>query len=329
MTARLSLSRPAPVDIDTIGSIHTDPVACAHNPSDLLASRDDAPALFRRWDEHWQRWGFGYWVVRRHESAAPIGFCGVKVMSLNGRDVLNLFYRLTPPAWGDGVAAEAASAVLDWIGRNTAGAPVIARVRPANAASRRVAQRIGLRRAPNLDTDGEDGPDWIFASDWWAEPRTVTTLPDSNEITTRLRGLDDPEHPEFPDGFANRAERGRFTRLVDDLERRFGTRCVVDDRVQDASYLGQVTVPAEATTKGEALFVRVSNFGGLVLLGAGGPGRYHDRETRRLIGDRDWAHVVESVTSLDYVPLMEDVLHRPYDGPSHVDSWFIRFFDYL
>jgi RimJ/RimL family protein N-acetyltransferase len=42
------------------------------------------------------------------------------------------------------------------------GLPVIARVRPANVASARVAERAGLVRAEHLDTDGADGPDLIF-----------------------------------------------------------------------------------------------------------------------------------------------------------------------
>jgi [ribosomal protein S5]-alanine N-acetyltransferase len=44
--------------------------------------------------------------------------------------------------------------------------PVLARVRPANVASRRVALRAGLLRAPHLDGPGEDGHEWIFVSGW-------------------------------------------------------------------------------------------------------------------------------------------------------------------
>jgi hypothetical protein len=79
LTARLSLQRPAPADIDDIYRIHCHPEACAHNPSDLLGTRDEADQLYGRWD-----------------------------------------------------------------------------------ASARVAVRAGLRRAEHLDTEGEDGLDWIY-----------------------------------------------------------------------------------------------------------------------------------------------------------------------
>jgi RimJ/RimL family protein N-acetyltransferase len=47
------------------------------------------------------------------------------------------------------------------------GWPVIARVRPANHTSARVALKAGLVRTAELDNLGQDGPDWIFASPGW------------------------------------------------------------------------------------------------------------------------------------------------------------------
>lgn len=38
----------------------------------------------------------------------------------------------------------------------------MARVRPTNLASQRVATKVGLRRDPAFDDDGEDGLDWAF-----------------------------------------------------------------------------------------------------------------------------------------------------------------------
>jgi [ribosomal protein S5]-alanine N-acetyltransferase len=166
-TARLTLQRPTPADIDAVFDIHRDPRACAHNPSDMLTTRGEAEDLYHRWHAHWQRHGFGYWVIRRRDGDRPdvvVGFCGVKLMKLNDRDVLNLLYRLDPSAWGDGVATEAATAVVAWAVAHVPDHPVIARVRPDNVASIRVAERAGLRRAEHLDTYGEDGLDWIYMS---------------------------------------------------------------------------------------------------------------------------------------------------------------------
>lgn len=90
LTARLVLRRPERQDTDAIFAIHSDPRACLHNPSDTLASVEEAGQLFGRWDGHWRRFGFGYWVIRWRGTAAPVGFCGVKVMHLDAHPVLNL-----------------------------------------------------------------------------------------------------------------------------------------------------------------------------------------------------------------------------------------------
>lgn len=171
LTERLSLRRPTPEDIDAILSIHRDPRACAHNPSDALAGREEAEALFVRWDDHWARYGFGYWIVCYRGSTEPAGFCGLKVMQLQERTVLNLFYRFDPAVWARGLASEAATAVVAWAGQHQPQQPVIARVRPTNAASARVAARAGLTRAESLDGPGYDGHDLIFVSHWIAHPR--------------------------------------------------------------------------------------------------------------------------------------------------------------
>jgi ribosomal-protein-alanine N-acetyltransferase len=163
-TARLTLRRPTVADLPVIYAVHADPAACAHNPSDGLRTVAEARALFACWDGQWRRSGFGYWVVRAAAYEAPVGFCGVKPATLAGREVLNLFYRLAPAAWGNGFATEAASAVVAWAGRHLTDWSVVARVRPANLASQTVARRAGLVRAPHLDEPGDDGPDWLFAT---------------------------------------------------------------------------------------------------------------------------------------------------------------------
>ena len=174
LTSRLSLRRPTPADVDVILRIHRDPRACAHNPSDMIATRAEAEERYGNWDRHWQVHGFGYWVVHPREEGArrPVmGFCGFKVMRLADREILNLFYRLDPAVWGRGIATEAAMTVVDWVVTHGNGRPIVARVRPENVASATVAERAGLSRAEHLDTEGEDGLDRIYVRDWPADAR--------------------------------------------------------------------------------------------------------------------------------------------------------------
>ena len=160
LTTRLSLRRPESDDAAAVLAVHANPLACAHNPADALTTMAEAEELLVQWQDHWRRHGFGYWVVRRRDEPAVLGFCGLKVMTLRDEPVLNLFYRFDPAVWGDGIATEAATEVV----RQAAalGGPVVARVRPENVASQRVAVRAGLTRAPHLDDIGDDGLDWLY-----------------------------------------------------------------------------------------------------------------------------------------------------------------------
>ncbi|MEU4582604.1 GNAT family N-acetyltransferase [Kitasatospora aureofaciens] len=169
-TRRLSLSRPTEGDIDALLAVHRDPAACRHNPSDALDTRSEAEDRYGRWDALWQARGFGYWTVRSRGAVPVLGFCGVKPMELAGRPVLNLFYRFAPAAWGRGFAGEAATAVVSWSAAHVPELPLIARIRPDNLPSQRVALRAGLQRAEHLDGPGYDGFDWIYVSAGGARP---------------------------------------------------------------------------------------------------------------------------------------------------------------
>lgn len=164
-TARLLGRPPTPAHAAAVLALHRDPRAVAHNPGDALADLPEAQRLVARWVQHWDEHGTGYSLLSWRDDDVVLGVCGVKVMALHGRPVLNLLYRLEPRVWGRGLATEAATAVVARARRHPLGLPVTARVRPANRASARVALAAGLRRAPDLDVRGEDGPDEVYAAE--------------------------------------------------------------------------------------------------------------------------------------------------------------------
>jgi len=168
-TERLALRHPVASDVEAVLRIHQAPEAVAHNPSDAIEDQAGAERLLQRWIDHWRRNALGYWAVSWSDDPSVFGFCGIKVMSLRDRPVANLFYRFDPCVWGRGVASEAASVVVDWAVARSPALPVIARVRPDNVASARVATKAGLSRVRGLDTLGEDGLDQIFVSPGWQQ----------------------------------------------------------------------------------------------------------------------------------------------------------------
>jgi ribosomal-protein-alanine N-acetyltransferase len=130
-------------------------------PEDLPAHRaavdDDAavtwahrriplPASLRRWADRldgWERDGFGMWIVELAATGKIIGHAGLQRM--DGTEHVELGYYLGRAAWGQGYATEAARATLRY-GFETCGlARIVAVVRPENAASRAVLDKLGFR----------------------------------------------------------------------------------------------------------------------------------------------------------------------------------------
>ena len=162
-TDRLELWRPIEEDTGAALDMMSNDDVVHHNPSDRVTDIDGARQVVHRWIRHWDQHDFGYACVRRSGESTVVGFCGV--VWTPRRDMVNLMYRFDPGAWGRGFATEAAGAATRWALTNLPGTVVIGRVRPLNTASRRVLEKIGLKRAVHLDDVGDDGPDLLFSSE--------------------------------------------------------------------------------------------------------------------------------------------------------------------
>jgi len=160
-TARLVLRRPRADDADAMFAIHGDSATNRFNPYGPDPDHAASAATLARWREQWDVYGFGYWAVTLPADDEVIGFGGVRVYPWRERDILNLYYRFAPSAWGHGYATEVARTAVILARTYLPQWPVVARVRAVNVPSVRVATRSGLERAPELDDDH-----LIFALGW-------------------------------------------------------------------------------------------------------------------------------------------------------------------
>ncbi|HLJ80275.1 MAG TPA: GNAT family N-acetyltransferase [Ktedonobacterales bacterium] len=161
-TERLVLRQPTSDDGAAMFAIHGDPQTNQYNPAgpdpDLATSEEALHEWLRQWDEE----GFGYWAVTLPMDGAVIGFGGVRSIRWRDRDILNLYYRFTPSAWGHGYATETARAAVELAWTHIPALPIVARVRAVNVPSVRTAERAGLLRRPDLDTQEH----LVFALGW-------------------------------------------------------------------------------------------------------------------------------------------------------------------
>jgi RimJ/RimL family protein N-acetyltransferase len=117
-----------------------DAFAALHAGSDRLF--DDVLA-------HWRTHGFGAWAVERRDGDGRpgVGLTGLVVPSFLSAvlPAAEVVWHV-PPAWrGAGLATEAARAALACAWRALGMRRVLCVVRPDNAASLRVAQKLGMR----------------------------------------------------------------------------------------------------------------------------------------------------------------------------------------
>lgn len=129
-------------DAEAFFPLGSDPQIIRYTGDQPLQSVEDSRRLIARYLDY-ERYGFGRWVCFLKRERQLIGFAGLK--HLHERGEVDLGYRFLPEHWGKGLATETSAACLEF-GFETLGLDrIIALVEPENRASRRVAEKIGMR----------------------------------------------------------------------------------------------------------------------------------------------------------------------------------------
>ena len=152
-TARLRLRRWTDGDRAPFAALNADPRVMAHFPSVL--SRDESDAGAGRIEAHFERHGFGLWAVGIPQVTPFAGFIGLSIPAFEAHftPCVEIGWRLAAEYWGRGYATEGARAVLG-LGFDVLRLDeIVSFTVPANQASRRVMEKIGLVRDPADDFD--------------------------------------------------------------------------------------------------------------------------------------------------------------------------------
>jgi ribosomal-protein-alanine N-acetyltransferase len=144
-TSRLVLERLRPEHAKELPRLLRDPrvartlSAGGSPPSDAEIQR----ALVNK-SAHWERLGFGLWMVRDRESGAMLGQGGLQTSFIAGANEVEVAWAIIPPRWGQGLATELAAASVDAAFGELALAEIVAFTLPDNHASRRVMDKNGF-----------------------------------------------------------------------------------------------------------------------------------------------------------------------------------------
>lgn len=140
-TERLRLRMLRESDLDTYAAMCGD--------ADVMRYLGDGKPLTRAesWRNmammigHWQLRGYGMWAVEEKASGRMVGRIGPWFPE--GWPGKEIGWTLCRECWGRGFATEAAGAALDYAFMKLGWPEVISLIRPANATSIQVAERIG------------------------------------------------------------------------------------------------------------------------------------------------------------------------------------------
>lgn len=165
ITPRLRLRPWLPHDLEMLATLGADPrvvrwVADGEVWTYARATRSHDRAL-----AHWARHGFGWRVAETRQGGEVIGFMALNFAG-EGSEGLDpgayeIGWWIAPASWRQGYALEGAQAVRDEAFSRLRAPGIVARIRPANAGSRAVAEGIGMRVGSEL-VDGLGLPVVIY-----------------------------------------------------------------------------------------------------------------------------------------------------------------------
>ena len=147
-------------DAERMAAVYCDPEVMRYVPGGALRDPAAVRATLETHAATGERLGFGVWAVVERRTGDVIGDAGFGILEPTG-DV-ELGYTLARAYWGRGYATEAAAACLDAGLAHIAAPRIVAVVDVDNAASLRVAEKIGMTRVGEIELHGR--PHALFAA---------------------------------------------------------------------------------------------------------------------------------------------------------------------
>ena len=160
-TDRLILRRLTIDDLDALFALYRDPEIRKYFPEGTLTYEETKDELewFLNGHPHYPQ--LGLWATILKETDQFIGRCGLLPWTIDGRQEVEVAYLLAKEVWGQGLATEAAQAIVHYAFEQLGYSRIIVLVDRENAASIRVATKIGM----TFEKEGEDekGPFLLYS----------------------------------------------------------------------------------------------------------------------------------------------------------------------
>jgi RimJ/RimL family protein N-acetyltransferase len=170
-TDRLTLRMLRDSDLDAYAEMCADPEVMRFIGDGLPLARPMAWRNLAMMVGHWSLRGYGLWAVEERSSGALVGRVGF--WNPVGWPGFELGWMLRRRFWGRGYATEGARAALDFAFTRLDRPHVISLIHPDNAASIRVAGRLGERQAGATEVMGKPALIYQITREEWERARHV------------------------------------------------------------------------------------------------------------------------------------------------------------
>lgn len=159
-TPRLRIRAFTAGDFAPLCAIHADPAVMRHLGGGVPRDPALTWANMGFWLGGWGMRGTGYLAVTEAETGTLIGRAGI--IDAPDWPEPELGYTFAAAAWGRGYASEAAGAIRDWAWRCLRPRSLYSYVKRGNAASARVAAKLGARLEGVFDFEGKPTERWVY-----------------------------------------------------------------------------------------------------------------------------------------------------------------------
>jgi len=164
-TDRLILRHLLPDDLDNLFALYSDPKIRRYFPEGTLTYEETKEELEWFLNGHPKHPGLGLWATILKESDQFIGRCGLLPWTIDGQNEVEVAYLIARGYWRQGLGTEAALAILQYGFEQLSLSRLICMIDPANIASRRVAEKIGMTLEKEMDGfEGDNIPFLIYST---------------------------------------------------------------------------------------------------------------------------------------------------------------------
>ncbi len=163
-TNRLILRHLVPKDIDALFKLYSDPEIRQYFPEGILTYEETKEELEWFLNGHPEHPELGLWATVHKGTGQFIGRCGLLPWTIEERHEVEIAYMIAKEFQRQGLAIEAARAILQYGFENLKLSRLICLIDPANIASQKVAQYIGMTLEKEVDgIAGDNFPTLIYS----------------------------------------------------------------------------------------------------------------------------------------------------------------------